>query len=503
MIKILVATTNPGKMKELSEMLSAAGHAEWLSLRDFPDVPEVEEDGHTFAENARKKALGYAAATGLWTLADDSGLLINALDGAPGVYSARFAADEYDQKSPDRKTIDRLNYQKALRLLDSVPDAQRTARFCCHLCLAKPGQILLETTGFVEGVINRAPVGDNGFGYDPIFYIPAAGKTAAQLDSIEKTASPTAPTPWPPCCQNSKHCSKSIPAFEKSSFVHSIRRYPDGKDRPVSGDGLHIDTAAMGQDDLFCDGQPQARSVPLLVSVIGFENDLGILDALAIVADTENHLFVRVVQFGMHGYMAGLRGHRFDGVEDQVHHRILHLVGVEGNLPKVLIQLQRQRDLPLVGLRTEDFGDGLNEPIELARLNARGSFTAELEHIHHDLLDFFEVAFEDIPALSGLIQVVVGKSVINDILAGAYGLQDVFNAVRHIQRRLPGLQYPLALAGGLFGLQRFKRHRNHRFAGIKGQLDRRSVTSTGGLLFRSAVAAEQQHRRPASDLVVV
>ncbi len=186
MIKILVATTNPGKMKELSEMLSAAGHAEWLSLRDFPDVPEVEEDGHTFAENARKKALGYAAATGLWTLADDSGLLINALDGAPGVYSARFAADEYDQKSPDRKTIDRLNYQKALRLLDSVPDAQCTARFCCHLCLAKPGQILLETTGFVEGVINRAPVGDNGFGYDPIFYIPAAGKTAAQLDSIEK-----------------------------------------------------------------------------------------------------------------------------------------------------------------------------------------------------------------------------------------------------------------------------------------------------------------------------
>jgi len=189
MHKILVATTNPGKLKELSEMLEAAGsHAEWLSLRNFPDVPEVEEDGHTFAENARKKALGYAAVTGLWTLADDSGLLIDALDGAPGVYSARFAADEYPQSNNgyDRKTLDRLNYQKALRLLNGVPDAQRTARFCCHLCLASPGQILLEATGYVEGVITRAPVGDHGFGYDPIFYIPAVGKTAAQLDAAEK-----------------------------------------------------------------------------------------------------------------------------------------------------------------------------------------------------------------------------------------------------------------------------------------------------------------------------
>ena len=168
-------------------MLQAAGgRAEWRSLRDFPDVPEVDEDGQTFAENARKKALGYAAATGLWTLADDSGLLIDALDGAPGVHSARFAAEDYKEENLDRKTIDRLNYQKALRLLDGVPDHQRTARFCCHLCLAKPDQILLEATGFVEGVINHAPVGDKGFGYDPIFYIPAAGKTAAQLEAAEK-----------------------------------------------------------------------------------------------------------------------------------------------------------------------------------------------------------------------------------------------------------------------------------------------------------------------------
>lgn len=183
--KILVATTNPGKMKEFSEMLAdLADLIEWHSLRDFPDIPEVAEDGLTFADNARKKALGYAQATGLWTLADDSGLVIDALDGAPGVMSARFAAEEAD--SNDRKAIDRANYQKVLRLLNSVPAEKRTARFLCHLCLARPDAVLLEATGTVEGVINRAPVGDNGFGYDPIFYIPAAGKTAAQLSPDEK-----------------------------------------------------------------------------------------------------------------------------------------------------------------------------------------------------------------------------------------------------------------------------------------------------------------------------
>lgn len=185
MIKILVATTNPGKLKELSEMLAdLAGRIAWLSLRDFPEVPEVEEDGATFADNARKKALGYAAATGLWTLADDSGLVIDALDGAPGVLSARFAGEEC--AAGDRKAIDRANYEKALRLLSNVPDEKRTARFVCHLCLAAPDEILLEATGSVEGVIARAPVGESGFGYDPVFYVPALGKTAAQLDPDEK-----------------------------------------------------------------------------------------------------------------------------------------------------------------------------------------------------------------------------------------------------------------------------------------------------------------------------
>ncbi len=182
---ILVATTNPGKVKELAEMLAdAAERIQWVSLSDFPEVAEVVEDGATFARNACKKALGYAEQTGLWTLADDSGLVIDALDGAPGVRSARFAADE--TASTDRKVIDRANYEKVLRLMDAVPDARRTARFVCHVALAQPGNILLETTGCIDGVIGREPKGENGFGYDPVFYIPSLGKTAAELDSQTK-----------------------------------------------------------------------------------------------------------------------------------------------------------------------------------------------------------------------------------------------------------------------------------------------------------------------------
>lgn len=182
---ILVATTNPGKLAELTELLGdIADRIEWTSLRDFPAMPEVVEDGSTFAENARKKALGYAKAAGLWTLADDSGLVIDALNGQPGVYSARFAADECP--AADRRTLDRANFEKVLRLLKDVPPPQRTARFVCRLCLADENEILLETAGTVEGFITQAPAGENGFGYDPVFYIPALDKTAAQLENHQK-----------------------------------------------------------------------------------------------------------------------------------------------------------------------------------------------------------------------------------------------------------------------------------------------------------------------------
>jgi len=180
--RILVASTNPGKLRELREMLG--GEIEWVGLADFPNIGEIEEDGATFAENARKKALGYAKATGVWTLADDSGLAIDALGGQPGVKSARFAG----AKGKDRKAIDHKNFEKVLRMLEGVPKEKRTARFVCCLCLASPEKVLIETEGKLEGVIIDEPMGENGFGYDPIFWVPSRKKTVAQLGSDEKNA---------------------------------------------------------------------------------------------------------------------------------------------------------------------------------------------------------------------------------------------------------------------------------------------------------------------------
>jgi XTP/dITP diphosphohydrolase len=180
--KILVASTNPGKSAELRAMLDA--DVEWLSLSDFEGIAEIEEDGATFAENARKKAAGYAKATGLWTIADDSGLVVDALDGAPGVKSARFSGE----KEPDRTLLDHKNMAKVLKLLESVPAEKRTTRFVCCLCLASPEKVLAETEGKLEGLISAEPVGENGFGYDPIFFVPDLNKTVAQLTPEEKNA---------------------------------------------------------------------------------------------------------------------------------------------------------------------------------------------------------------------------------------------------------------------------------------------------------------------------
>ena len=193
--KILVASTNPGKLKELREMLG--GDIEWVGLSDFPNVSEIEEDGKTFAENARKKATGYAKATGLWTLADDSGLVIDALNGQPGVKSARFSG----AKDASRGLIDHKNMAKVLKLLQGVPKEKRTARFMCCLCLASPPEpekksggraspekVLVEASGKLEGLIIDKPVGENGFGYDPIFFVPESNKTVAQMASVEKNA---------------------------------------------------------------------------------------------------------------------------------------------------------------------------------------------------------------------------------------------------------------------------------------------------------------------------
>jgi len=149
-------------------------------LDPLEKIDEPEETGDTFAKNACRKALYYARATGLWCLADDSGLVVDALDGEPGVHSARYAAERFPPNA-ERAQRDAANTAKLLEALDDVPDDARSARFVCHLALAEPGGVLLETTGTVEGVITRRPRGANGFGYDPVFLVPPRGATVAEM----------------------------------------------------------------------------------------------------------------------------------------------------------------------------------------------------------------------------------------------------------------------------------------------------------------------------------
>ena len=182
--EILVATGNPGKIVEIRAMLDA--DVRWLGLSELPPMDEIAEDGTNFTENARKKALGYAKTAGLCTLADDSGLVVDALGGGPGVKSARFSGEK--PKDTDRTLIDHRNIAKTLELLKDVPQEKRTARFVCHLCLASPERVLIETEGILEGLITYREIGQNGFGYDPIFFVPHLNKTVAQLSSQEKNA---------------------------------------------------------------------------------------------------------------------------------------------------------------------------------------------------------------------------------------------------------------------------------------------------------------------------
>ena len=182
--KILVATGNPGKIAEFRAMLDA--DVRWLGLADFDNIVEVEEDGATFAENARKKATEYAKATGLWTIADDSGLVVDALGGAPGVKSARFSGDKLE--GPDGTLIDHRNIAKVLELLKDVSKEKRTARFVCRLCLAGPEKVLIETEGTLEGLVADRQIGTNGFGYDPVFFVPHLNRTVGELTAEEKNA---------------------------------------------------------------------------------------------------------------------------------------------------------------------------------------------------------------------------------------------------------------------------------------------------------------------------
>ena len=173
---LVIGTRNRGKFREISAILAPLG-VDLASLDAFPDVPPVPETGETFEANARAKALGYARATGRWALADDSGLQVDALGGAPGVRSARWGGEE---------ASDALNNAALMRALADHPPETWTARFRCVMALATPESVLAVTEGTCEGIITDRPAGSNGFCYDPHFYLPDRGRTMAQLPAEEK-----------------------------------------------------------------------------------------------------------------------------------------------------------------------------------------------------------------------------------------------------------------------------------------------------------------------------
>jgi len=187
MPRILVATSNPGKIRDL--IGAARVHeVEIAPLPDFASLPAVVEDGLTFEANARKKAEFYSKhAEGEIVIADDSGLEVDALQGAPGVRSARYAADEHGAPEDAGNSDDEANNARLLRELHEVPDEFRTGRFVCVIAAARNGHTLATFHGKAEGVILHAPRGANGFGYDPLFYFPQIGKTFAELTAEEKS----------------------------------------------------------------------------------------------------------------------------------------------------------------------------------------------------------------------------------------------------------------------------------------------------------------------------
>ncbi|MBD0335353.1 MAG: RdgB/HAM1 family non-canonical purine NTP pyrophosphatase [Cyanobacteria bacterium Co-bin13] len=171
MATVVVATGNPGKLTEMQAHLQDLG---WTLVLK-PEEVEVDETGTTFIENARLKASEVAKATGQWAIADDSGLAVDALNGAPGLYSARYGSSDSD---------------RIHRLLSELGDTvDRSAQFVCAIALARPdGTIALETEGICRGEILTAPQGTGGFGYDPIFYVPEVGQTFAEMSPAQKDA---------------------------------------------------------------------------------------------------------------------------------------------------------------------------------------------------------------------------------------------------------------------------------------------------------------------------
>lgn len=175
---VLIATTNQGKLREIRQILRDMPHR-LKTLADFPAVEAPEETGVSFVENARQKAIYYARATGMPTMAEDSGFEVDALGGEPGIYSARYLREDatYDER-----------FEEIQGRVRESGVSDRSARFVCALALANGAEILFETTATVEGLLAPAPAGPHGFGYDPIFLYPPYGRTFGEVSDEEKTA---------------------------------------------------------------------------------------------------------------------------------------------------------------------------------------------------------------------------------------------------------------------------------------------------------------------------
>lgn len=176
MPSLIIASNNPGKIREMKQILTPY-FPQILSLREAGIETDVEETGQTFAENARIKALAICRMAGCAALSDDSGLEVDVLGGAPGVYSARYCGRHGDDEANNRKLI---------REVSPFPEAQRTARYRCAVCLAYPDGTVREAQGSCEGLIRTRPAGTGGFGYDPYFYLPQFDCTMAQLPAETK-----------------------------------------------------------------------------------------------------------------------------------------------------------------------------------------------------------------------------------------------------------------------------------------------------------------------------
>jgi XTP/dITP diphosphohydrolase len=175
-MKIVLATRNRKKVEEIGRIFRGYD-VRFLALDSFPGCPEVEEDGKTFRQNAVKKAVSTAEFTGCPAIADDSGLEVAALGRAPGVYSARYAGEDAD---------DRKNLTKLLRQMKGLEGSDRQARFVCCIALALPDGRSKTFTGYAKGEIGKKPKGFNGFGYDPVFYPAGYERTFAEMSDAEK-----------------------------------------------------------------------------------------------------------------------------------------------------------------------------------------------------------------------------------------------------------------------------------------------------------------------------